>query len=233
MSSGFFSFYAHCGMACALYERGLKPVKITGSSAGALIGCCLSSDASPNRIRDFLIRLKPHQFWDPGWGLGLLKGQRFRSLVRDFTGIEQFSDCAIPLHLSAYHAKSGTTRILEDGDLSLAVQASCAVPFLMQPARIDGQWYWDGGIKDRHGLAATKPGERIFYHHISSRSPWRRTNSKALEIPQQSNLQALAIQGLPRCSPRNLSNGPIALKQAYIATLEALDHRWTGSACTI
>ncbi|WP_279387269.1 patatin-like phospholipase family protein [Aestuariirhabdus litorea] len=223
MSSGFFSFFAHCGMAWALEEHALKPAKITGSSAGALIGCCLASGRSAMEIRDLLLTLKPHQFWDPGWGWGLLKGERFRALVREFIAIEQFSECRIPLALSAYHARSRTTRVFLEGPLVDAVHASCAVPLLLQPARIDNRLYWDGGIADRHGLAATRLGERVFYHHIASRSPWRRRSSKALQVPERPNLQALVISNLPRSSPRDLGNGPIALELAYEATLQALD----------
>src|SRR5262245_4716936 len=37
MSSGFFAFYAHTGMLSALVARGLAPVHVAGSSAGALV----------------------------------------------------------------------------------------------------------------------------------------------------------------------------------------------------
>ncbi|WP_426417537.1 patatin-like phospholipase family protein [Aestuariirhabdus sp. LZHN29] len=223
MSSGFFSFYAHCGMLCALHEHQLSPAKITGSSAGALVGSCLASGRPATEIRDLLLSITPDSCWDPGWGPGLLKGELFKSMLRDFTAIEEFEECSIPVHLSAYHARSRTTRVLSTGNLAEAVHASCAVPLLMQPARIANQLYWDGGIGDRHGLAATQPGERIFYHHIASRSPWRLPSSHALKVPARHNLQALVIRGLPRSSPRNMSRGPLALTMAREATLRALD----------
>jgi len=38
MSSGFFGFYAHAGVVSVSEEPGLRPARIAGSSAGALVG---------------------------------------------------------------------------------------------------------------------------------------------------------------------------------------------------
>ena len=54
MSSGFFSFFAHAGMLAALVDRGLKPAKLTGSSAGALVGGCYASGCSIDELKEQL-----------------------------------------------------------------------------------------------------------------------------------------------------------------------------------
>ena len=41
MSSGFFGFFAHAGVVSVLEEQGLRPARIAGSSAGALVGAPL------------------------------------------------------------------------------------------------------------------------------------------------------------------------------------------------
>ena len=56
LSSGFFSFFAHCGMLSVLEEEGLTPQRITGASSGAMVGACW---ASGRRIAD----LKPRLVW--------------------------------------------------------------------------------------------------------------------------------------------------------------------------
>jgi NTE family protein len=38
MSSGFFGFYAHTGFPTVLEDQGFLPKRISGSSAGALVG---------------------------------------------------------------------------------------------------------------------------------------------------------------------------------------------------
>ena len=52
MSSGFFSFFAHCGMLSVLEKEKLFPVKITGSSAGAMIGAFWASGCSAGVIKE-------------------------------------------------------------------------------------------------------------------------------------------------------------------------------------
>ena len=57
MSAGFFSFFAHCGLASVLEEEGLVPAAITGASAGALIGACWGSGCPVGRIKDKLFQV--------------------------------------------------------------------------------------------------------------------------------------------------------------------------------
>jgi NTE family protein len=51
MSAGFFSFFAHCGLVSVLEDAGLYPTKITGASAGALIGAGWASGCSASRLQ--------------------------------------------------------------------------------------------------------------------------------------------------------------------------------------
>ncbi|MEP5232097.1 MAG: patatin-like phospholipase family protein [Alloalcanivorax sp.] len=222
MSSGFFGFFAHFGTLRALLDHGLSPARFCGSSAGALVGACMASGASINAIEDTLLSLDRSHFWDPSPGLGLLSGQAFRRMLAGLLPTQRVEESRTPLAVSAWQGKSRRTQVLQQGDLVEAVYASCAVPLLFQPARIGGRYYWDGGIADRHGLAATFPGERVLYHHLQSRSPWRGRNSMALHHPSRPNLVTLAIDGLVRSGPGKLEQGRLAMRQAYNATGRAL-----------
>ena len=232
MSSGFFGFFAHFGTLRALLDHGLSPARFCGSSAGALVGACMASGASINAIEDTLLGLDRSQFWDPSPGLGLLSGQAFRRMLADLLPTQRVEETRTPLAVSAWQGKSRRTQVLQQGNLVEAVYASCAVPLLFQPARIGGRYYWDGGIADRHGLAATFPGERVLYHHLQSRSPWRGRNSMALHHPSRPNLVTLAIDGLVRSGPGKLEQGRMAMHQAYNATGRALA-RPVGAALII
>ncbi|MBI2381969.1 MAG: patatin-like phospholipase family protein [Gammaproteobacteria bacterium] len=223
LSSGFFGFFAHAGMLAALEERGLKPARLTGASAGALIAGCHAAGLDSAALKDILFGLTRERFWDPGLGLGLLKGEKFRRHLAETLPVQDFAQCAIPLALSVYDAKSRNTRVLREGSLVAAIYASSALPFLFQPLRHEGMLLMDGGIRDRPALAGTIPGERVFYHHIASRSPWRRRNSPALALPQRPNLVGLAIDGLPRSGPNRLDAGREAYALALDTTRRALE----------
>lgn len=222
MSSGFFGFFAHAGMLGALEEAGLVPARITGSSAGALVGCARASGLDAARTAAVLLALKREDFWDPAPGLGLLRGEAFRRHLARVLPVSRFEDCALPYAVSVHEWRSGRTRVVGSGELAPAVYASCAIPLLFHPQLIEGRLCADGGIADRWGLAATKPGERIFYHHIASRSPWRRAGSTAMQVPRRANLAALELFTLPRSGPGKLALGPEIVARARAATRHAL-----------
>ncbi|MCW8857753.1 MAG: patatin-like phospholipase family protein [Kangiella sp.] len=223
LSSGFFGFFAHAGLMQALEEAQLLPQKLTGSSAGALIAGCWAGGMSSDNIKALLFSLKRSDFWDPGLGLGLLKGDKFRQLLADSLSANSFADCRSKLALSAYSIDSKQTRVLRNGDLVSAIYASCAIPFMFQPIVIDEHRLLDGGIKDRPALLGTEQGERIFYHHIASKSPWRRKNDSAIQVPARDNLTSLVIHDLPRSGPFKLEVGREAYLLAYKAAQRALE----------
>ena len=227
MSSGFFGFFAHFGVVKALSENGITPARFTGSSAGALVGACVAAGCSHEALESRLLSLTKADFWDPSPGFGLLAGNHFRSLLGSILPIQDLADATTPIAVSAWHGRSRRTRVLRSGNAVEAIYASCAVPGLFQPASIQGERYWDGGIADRHGLASTWPGERVLYHHLQSRSPWRSSQSQALVPPQRPNLVTLTIDALPRSGPDKLEQGHLALEHAYCATQQALHQRVT------
>jgi NTE family protein len=175
------------------------------------------------RLCEELTRLRREDFWDPGLGLGLLRGARFRARLEALLPAATFEACPRGLALSAYDLLARRTAVLSTGPLAAAVHASCAVPFLFQPVRLGGRLYLDGGVADRHGLASVGPGERVLYHHLTSRSPWRRPGSPALRVPSRLGLRAVAIEGLPRSGPDRLDRGPEAMRLAAEGMRAALD----------
>ncbi len=228
MSSGFFGFFAHAGFVRALDDEGLRPARVAGSSAGALVASFLASGLPLDDSAKLLVELERTQFWDPGPGLGLLRGERFRTLLASSLPVDAFERCPIPLAVSTYDALAHRTRVIDRGALVPAVYASCAVPLMFQPLFQQGRPLWDGGILDRPGLAGVPDGARVLYHHLASRSPWRRKNSPALEVPARANLAALVLRGLPRVGPFALELGPVAYRLAREATLAALDRPLAG-----
>jgi NTE family protein len=222
MSSGFFGFFAHAGVLCVLEEEGLWPAAICGSSAGALAGACWASGISAPAMCEELTQLRRQDFWDVRPGIGLLRGALLRSRLESLLPVKTFAECRIPLAISAFDVTGLRTTVFRDGELAPAVHASCALPVMFQPVRIGGRLYLDGGIRDRAGLQGAAPGERVLFHHLTSRSPWRRKGSAALRIPRRPGTQVIALEGLPRLSPFALQRGPEAIASAARGMREAL-----------
>ena len=228
LSSGFFGFFAHTGMLEALVEEGLRPRRVVGSSAGALVGGAYAAGIDPAALADELLRVKRADFWDPGLGLGLLRGQRFRAQLERIIGDIRIEDGRVPTSLVVHDVLAHAPRALSTGALAPIIQASCAVPGLFQPVWIDGRPYLDGGILDRPGTSPLVDGERTLYHHLASRSPWRALGSPGMQIPARNGLTALVLESLPRSGPFKLEVGAQAYERARAATRTALRARLAG-----
>jgi len=214
MSSGFFGFFAHAGFLSVLEEEGLLPARVCGSSAGALAGGLWAAGVSARQICHELLTLRREHFWDVRPGLGLLRGSRFRARLEALVPARTFEQCRVPLAVSVFDVGALRTAVLRSGEIAPAVHASCAAPVMFQPVRIGARLYLDGGILDRPGLQGAGSSERVLFHHLTSRSPWRRRGSPALRLPRRPNLQAVAIDGLPRLNPFRLERGREAMERA-------------------
>ncbi len=220
MSSGFFSFFAHTGVLGALAAHGHRPSAVAGSSAGALVGGAWAAGVEPDDLAGVLAKLSRDDFWDPAPGLGLLAGGKFDALLRRLLPVTTFQSCRVPIAVSVFDILRRRTHVVSAGDLPLAIRASCAVPGLFHPVWIGRRPYWDGGILDRAGLDGVPPGRRVLFHHIASRSPWRRR----LSVPaRRDGMVTLVVEGLPRSGPNRLDAGRAAMGLARAAMERALE----------
>jgi NTE family protein len=222
MSSGFFAFFAHTGFLTVLEDEGLPPSRVSGSSAGALVTGAWAAGLSAPELARELEALERRHFWDPGMGIGLLRGRLFQERLERLLPKPGFDTCRVPAAVSVFDVRSRKTQVLVSGDLTTAIRASCAVPLLFHPVAIEGRSYLDGGILDRPGLAGMPTTEpRVLFHHIGSKSAWR----TKLEVPRRPGMVTVVLDGLPRSGPFRLEAGREAFRAARTAMKRALDEK--------
>jgi NTE family protein len=135
-----------------------------------------------------------------------------------------FDQGRAPAAVSVFEVRSRKTRVLDSGEIAAAIHASCAVPFMFHPVWIEGRAYLDGGVLDRPGLEGMPASqERVLFHHIHSRSPWRTKGDNV--IPTRKGMVTLVLSDLPRSGPFRLDEGRRAYRVAKEATKRALDAR--------
>jgi len=222
MSSGFFGFFAHCGVLGVLEEEGLLPTRVAGSSAGALVTGAWAAGVEPAELADELLGLERADFWDPSPGLGLLRGRLFRERLEALLPVGDLRDCRVPAAVSVYDVLRRRVRVLDRGPIAPALHASCAVPMMFHPVRHAGGVLIDGGVVDRPGQTGLRDAERVLFHHLASRSPWRRRGSEALRVPRREGLVTLVIEELPRVGPFRLREGARAYEAARRGARAAL-----------
>src|SRR5262249_51228072 len=135
----------------------------------------------------------------------LLAGRLFARLLEELLPVRTFAECRVPLAISVFDLLTRHTRVIERGPLVPAIQASCSVPLMFHPVRHAGRFIVDGGILDRPGLAGVPARERVLYHHLESRRPWRRARTgPGRDVPHRAGLTGFVIEGLPRVNPFRL-----------------------------
>ena len=97
LSGGFFGFFHHAGVLEALDELGIRPARLTGTSAGALVASMYAAGLEPNEVRRELLSVRRGDFWDPQLpftrrGFGLLAGYRMSAELSRVLPVHRFED---------------------------------------------------------------------------------------------------------------------------------------------
>lgn len=137
----------HIGILKALDESGLKISMVTGTSAGAIVGAFYCSGYSPDNIMDIIRETKLIKYVRPAISFsGLLKLETIDSVFRKYLKKDSFDALHIPLVVAATNVRNGTNVFFHDGPLIQSVLASCAVPVIFKPIKLNGDYYIDGGV---------------------------------------------------------------------------------------
>lgn len=229
LSSSFFGFYAHCGFATAFQEQGFVPNKISGCSAGALVGAGWASGLEPAQMSELLFSVKRDDFWDPWPGLGFLRGKKFLNFIRPHFKTS-FHETKIPLEVCVLDIFKRQTAFLDSGPLPEAVVASCAVPLMFHPVRIGRRIYLDGGVLRKSGMRHEAQEERILCIFLESakRQGAGEFNKATTQLGPQHRL--LRLKGLPSVDPMSLKTGRDAYQIAYARAHRAFDLPFAGQS---
>ena len=166
------------GMLHALYERGIRPDLLVGTSAGALNAAYVAS--RPQTVataRDLGavwrgLRRKDVFALRPATLLSGLAGRRdhlvsdhgLRRLVTRHLKIARLEEAGVPLHLIAYDLLSGQEVRLSEGPTIESVLGATAIPGLLPPVCLGHRLLADGGVTNNTPIshAIELGAERVF-----------------------------------------------------------------------
>ena len=166
------------GMVEALFERGIAPDLLVGTSAGALNAAFLASrPATVDTARELAaiwrgLRRGDVLPFSPATLIRGMAGRRghlvpdrgLRQLAARHVQFERLEDAAIPLHVIAFDLLSGREARLSQGPAIDAVLAAAAIPGVLPPVRWHGALLADGGMANNTPIShAVRLGaERIY-----------------------------------------------------------------------
>jgi NTE family protein len=128
----------------------------------------------------------------------------------------------MPLTVPVFDLRTLRTRFVSEGAVATAVAASCAVPLLFRPVRVQGRPSLDGGMLEKAGLPPAPAAERSLCIFVQSTGLTGAYERKTSRHHFGANRRALRFAALPRVLPHDLESGQRAYAEAYARTQAAL-----------
>lgn len=138
---------AHIGILQEFERVGIAIDYLAGTSAGAIVGALYASGVSTQTMIEECRQLSWKDLFAPRPTLrSLLSGAPIVRLLAKHCQAAQFEDLYLPLAVVASDLHTGECTPITQGPLFPAVQASCSIPLLLPPVKIQGRYYMDGGF---------------------------------------------------------------------------------------
>jgi NTE family protein len=149
LSGGAVRGIAHLGVFQALEEKNIKIDIISGASAGALAGAFFAEGYHSMEILEIFLKKKIFEIITIAVPrTGLFKVDGLKKILRSQLRSRNIEDLPIPLIISATNFKEGKIEYFNSGPLVESLIASASIPVLFKVARINANYYIDGGIMD-------------------------------------------------------------------------------------
>lgn len=180
------------GALRALFEHGVRPDIVVGTSVGAMNAASLAFDPTPEGLADMERKwrslgeddLFPGGRFRASWARMFVRGHKIfensglRRMIESTLGPStMIEEAQVPLGIVATDLETGAERLFTSGPLTEAVLASAAMPGVYPPVEIEGRNYTDGGVSNNVPIApAVEMGATTLYvlnstSHTNQRRP--------------------------------------------------------------
>ncbi len=147
LSGGGIRGVAHLGVIQALTEHGIKFSHISGTSAGAIAAAFFAQGYAPKEILQIIKDTKLLKLLRPAFGsTGLVSILNARFLIEKYIPHNSFQKLQTQITVTSVDLGEGRLVYFNEGDLDIAILASCCLPGIFKPIMINDHMYVDGGI---------------------------------------------------------------------------------------
>ena len=216
------------GMLQALFDAGIKPDMLIGTSVGAVNAAWVAGwpdSEGVSRLAEIWKSLRRDEVFPLGWTaaaglLGrsnhLISNAGLRSVLERHIPYERLEQAQVPVHVVASELRNGRASVLSSGPAVPALLASCAIPGVFPPVTIGKRDLVDGGVANHTPIEAAVAlgAQRIYVLPIGY--PWLHE--------EPTNALGMALQALARLVEQRLES-EIAIHRdvADIVVIPALE----------
>jgi NTE family protein len=147
LSGGSARGIVHLGVLQALAEQNISVSVISGASAGSIVGAFYAAGYSPVHTLDILQSINFFRLMRPAFSrMGLLKMEQTTALFQKYLPHNSFEYLKKNLIINATDLRAAETIYFSEGELIPAIQASCCIPGVFEPIKMNNRLMVDGGV---------------------------------------------------------------------------------------
>jgi NTE family protein len=139
--------FAHIGVLKVLESNRIPIHMIIGTSAGSFVGSLYAYGFNAYQIQKMSFSLEKGDIIDltiPD--NGFIKGEKLEEYINTMVKNTPLEKMRIPFSAVATDIQNGREVVFGKGDTGKAVRASCSIPGIFWPVKIESRMYVDGGV---------------------------------------------------------------------------------------
>lgn len=199
LSGGGARGFAHAGALKALEEMGIKPDIIAGVSAGSVVTAMYAAGMSPEEIMTVFSNAKFSDFAElavPRDGFFSIDG--FKKFLKKHIPFENIEQLPMPAVICATDLDHNEPVAFTSGAIVERVAASCSIPIVFKPVKIDGVTYVDGGVLANLPAWALRDKCKYLIGVNCSPLPHRGTPKSIIDIAQRTYDLLVKTNSIPQ-----------------------------------
>lgn len=139
--------FAHIGVLKVLEANKIPVHMIIGTSAGSFVGSMYAYGYNSFQLQKMSFSMEKGDIIDlvvPD--NGFVKGEKLEEFINKTVNNTPIEKMHIPFYVIATDIQNGQEVLFGKGNTGRAVRASCAIPGIFRPVKIEGRMYVDGGV---------------------------------------------------------------------------------------
>ncbi|WP_308706269.1 patatin-like phospholipase family protein [Marinoscillum sp. MHG1-6] len=148
---------SHLGVIQALQEEDIKFDIVSGVSAGAIVGAFIAANYTPKETLEFIEKTSMFDAFQLALNRrSFLRIEKAARELEKYFPEDTFESLDLPFRVTTTDIRKGKIKVFKKGQLIKPLLASCSIPVVFDPVKINSRYLVDGGILDNLPVSPIK-----------------------------------------------------------------------------